>query len=411
VKQDLDVPAGTRNIQLELRADKQGQFRFDDINLVRREQATGGRPSRLLFVGIGRDQLSYLWKEELAKAGWSKVSFEQWDNLTPELLKQCRVVFLAGLPLRSDVTDRDLALTDMLVEYVNQGGGVMLTQTSAQVITDMTLHHALAERFGTRILFEQTVSDPKLAKHFGNWGSDYFTYTDKVSAPLNEGVTGLPYQSSVDMGSLAGVLPLLPNDNWQVVLSAGPSSKSQPTLLGLEEVDKGSRPEGFSSDVPLAGVRQMGRGRVAYTGQRPDIIFWRVMKNDEDRETYEGYMRGDFDGQPNGLVRFYLNAFKWLGENADSVETAPLALRQVQAQSFTTEWKLHRGVIGARTRYSTGTSTPEQYVTRARAAGLDFIVFLEDMAQLKPDGFEQLKRDCRRLSTAEFLAIPATTST
>ncbi len=408
-KHDLDVPAGTRDIQFELRVTKQGQFRFDDVSLVRRDQTVGGKPNRLLFVGITRDELSYLWKDELAKAGWEKVSFEQWDNLTPELLKQCRVVLLAGLPLRSDVTDRDEALADMLVAYVNAGGGVMLTQNSGQVITGMTLHYYLAERFGTRILFEETISDKKLARHFGNWGSDYFTYTDKVSAPLSDGVTGLPWQSSVDMGSLAGVLPFLPNADWQVVMSGGPATESEPTLLGLEEVDKGSRAEGFASDVPLAGVSQVGKGRVAYIGQRPDIIFWRAMKTDEDRKIYEGYMRQDFDGQPNGLVRFYLNVFKWLGTNADAVETAALSLRPTKGQEFTTAWKLHRGVIGARTSYSVGRSTPEEYAQKARAAGLDFIVFLEEMAQLKPDSFESLKRDCRRLSTADFLAIPGVT--
>ena len=409
VKHDLDVPAGTRDIQLELRVSKQGQFRFDDVSLVRREQATGGKPGRLLFVGLDRSDLSYLWKDELPKAGWEKISFEQWDNLTPELLKQCRVVFLTGFPTRSDVLDADAAIADMLVDYVNQGGGLLLTQSSGQVITAMTLHYYLAERFGTRILFEKTISDPKAAKHFGNWGSDYFTYTDRVSAPLNDGVTGLPYQSSVSMESLAGVLPFLPNADWQVVLSAGPGTSSQPTLLGLDEVDKGSRPEGFAADVPLAGVRQMGKGRVAYFGQRPDIIFARAMKTNGDRDIYESYMRHDFDGRPNGLVRFVVNTFKWLGENADGVATAPLVLRPAPPQAFTTAWKLHRGVIGARTTYSIGASTPEEYVQKARAAGLDFIVFLEDMAQLKPNGFESLKRDCRRLSTADFLAIPGVT--
>jgi hypothetical protein len=409
VTRDLDVPAGTRDIQLELRASRQGQFRFDDVSLVRREKPGGGRPNRLLFVGIGREDLSYLWQDELAQAGWERVSFESWDNLTPELLKQCRVVFLMTFPLRPDVLDADIALTDMLVDYVNQGGGVMLTQSSGQVITGMTLHYYLAERFGTRLLFEKTISDPQQAHRFGDWGSDSFTYTDRVSPPLNEGVSGLPYQSYVQMGSLAGVLPFLPNDDWQVVLSGGPATRSEPTLLGLEEVDKGSRSEGFAADVPLAGVREMGQGRVAYTGQRPDIIFARAMKTDNDRKIYEGYMRGAFDGQPNGLVRFYLNAFQWLGAGADALQAAPLALRPTTAQSFTTAWKLHQGVIGPRTTYSTGLSTPEEYVAKARALQMDFIVFLEDMARLKPDGFESLKRDCRRLSTADFLAIPGVT--
>ena len=45
-------------------------------------------------------------------------------------------------------------------------------------------------------------------------------------------------------------------------------------------------------------------------------------------------------------------------------------------------------------------------MAKAKVLGLDFIVFLEDFATLKPSGFENLKADCRRLSTETFLALP-----
>ena len=47
-----------------------------------------------------------------------------------------------------------------------------------------------------------------------------------------------------------------------------------------------------------------------------------------------------------------------------------------------------RGVIGPRTSYSTGVSSPDEYVNKAKQLGLDFIFFLEDFASLKPSGFE-----------------------
>ena len=72
-----------------------------------------------------------------------------------------------------------------------------------------------------------------------------------------------------------------------------------------------------------------------------------------------------------------------------------------------TAWKLHRGVIGPRTIYCTGLSSPEEYVAKAKALGLDFVIFLEDFAALKPSGFENLKADCRRLSTETFWPCPA----
>lgn len=409
-RQSFECPSGTTDIQLELRVSAAGEYRFDDVSLTRTEPDTaGGRPHRLLFVGVTQEELTDLWKDGLKKAGWQKISCEQWDNLNPALLKQCRTVALLNLPLRPDLAEADAAICDMLVDYVKAGGGLLLTQNMDQIVTGMTLQFALAERFGTRILYEKVISDKARTQQVGAWWADSYTYTDKVFAPLNEGVAGLPYQSYMDMSSLCGVLPFLPAAAWQVVLTAGPQSSSEVYLCGLEEIDRNARPEGFRGDVPLAGVREFGRGRVGYIGMKPLPVFHKAMKTNEDRATYDSYMVRDFMGKPNGLVRFYENAFSWLGARADALSEADLRLAPARPVSYTTAWKLHRGVIGPRTTCSSGSSTPDEYVRKARAAGLDFIVFLDDFASLNPGGFEQLKRDCRRLSTADFLAVPGVT--
>jgi hypothetical protein len=88
---------------------------------------------------------------------------------------------------------------------------------------------------------------------------------------------------------------------------------------------------------------------------------------------------------------------------------AQLARPAVAATNYTAAWKSFRGVVGPRTRYSSGESTPEEYVARAKAAGISFLIFLEDFASLKPGGFESLKADCLRLSDGSFLAIPGVT--
>ena len=299
----LDVPSGARDILLELRVSQEGEYRFDDVALrrVEKDQFTG-KPNRLLLVGVTRDGLLELWRDGLPKAGWDKLAFEAWDNLNPDLLRKCRVVAIIGVPTRSEISDQDEAICDLLVDYVKAGGGVLLTQNSQQCVTAMTLYFHLAERFGTRILFEQTTSDPALKKQIGPWGADAFTFTDKVSGPVAEGLRGLMYQSHVDMGSYAGVLPFLPNPPWQVVLSAGPNSKSEPYLLGLEEIDKLARPQGFASDVPLAGVRELDRGRAAYVGMNPSVLFTRAMSSKDDRDTFETYMVKGADGRPSDLL-------------------------------------------------------------------------------------------------------------
>lgn len=406
----IECPSGTTDLQLELRVSAAGEYKFDDVSLVRQEPVgSSGKPNRILFVGLTSDELTYLWKDELKKAEWQKISCEQWENLNPALLKQCRTVVLTALPLRADLTEKDIALCDLLVDYVKAGGGLLLTQNMDQLVTGMTLNFYLAERFGTRILYEDVISDKEQTRQIGPWWADGYTYTDQVAPPLQEGVKGVVYQSFMSMGSLCGVLPFAPDEGWQVTLTAGPKSRSEIYLCGLEEVDKNARPEGFTSDVPLAGVREFGAGRVGYIGMKPMPVFHKAMKTDEDRQTYEAYMAKDFMGKPNGTLRFYENAFDWLGGKADVLATADLRLAPAKPAAYTTQWKLHRGIIGPRTAYSTGTSTADEYVQKAKAAGLDFVVFLEDFANLQPEGFEKLKSDCRRLSTPEFLAVPGVT--
>jgi len=408
VKEHIDVPFGTRDIQLELRVSKPGEYRFDDVSLVRTERgSSSGKPDRILFVGSHK--LTYLWLDALKQAGWQRVSYETWDNLTPELLKQTRGVVMVSLPLRPDLTPQDEATINLLADYVNNGGGLMLNQQAGQVITSMTLSFALARKFGTQILFEKTISDPALTKQVGVWGPDRYTYTEKLSGPVAAGVKGVLYQSTVDMQSLGGVMPFLPKEPWQVALSAGPTSRSEIYRMGLEEVDKNARAQGFASEVPLAGIREMGKGRVAYFGMLPDTVFARPIGSDDDRKVHEAYLTKGTEGFGSDLLKLYMNTFQWLSGNADNLAAATLTQEKVASVQYDTAWKSFRGIIGPRTSHSSGKSTPEEYVDQAKKAGFDFIVFLEDFAALKPGGFEALKAECRKLSDGKFLAIPGIT--
>jgi hypothetical protein len=211
------------------------------------------------------------------------------------------------------------------------------------------------------------------------------------------------------MQSLGGVMPFLPQDPWQVVLSAGPGSKTETYQLGLDEVDRYSRAAGFPSDVPLGGIREYGQGRVGYFGMLPDIVFTRPISTDDDRKVHEAYLTKGAGGFGSDLLKLYLNTFQWLSANADKLIGTQLTRPAVARVQYATGFKFYRGLIGARTTYSSGQSTPEQYITRAKAAGYDFLIFLEDFAALQPGGFDALKADCKRLSDGAFLAIPGIT--
>ena len=410
VKATIQVPAGTRDIQFELRVDKPGYYLFDDAALVRTPAAAaGGKPDRILFVVPPGAKVTYLWEEGLKNAGWQRVSYETWDNLNAALLQQCRVVVMVYLPLRADVSEADQATIRLLDDYVQAGGGLMLNQQSGQMFTAMTLCWALARNFGTDIPWEATTSDPARTKRIGAWDPDTYTYTEQVSGPVAAGVKGVLYQSVKSLGALMGVMPLVPKEPWQVVLTTGAHSSTTPVTVGLEDIDKYARPAGLTGDVPIAGIRSYGQGRVAYFGMLPDVVFTRTIATDDDRKVHEAYLVKGIDGCGSDLQKLYLNTFQWLGAGGDQLMTARLERPAVKTIVYATAFKSFKGIIGPRTSYSSGQSTPEQYVTRARAAGYDFVIFLEEYAALRPGGFDALKADCRRLSDGSFLAIPGIT--
>ena len=67
------------------------------------------------------------------------------------------------------------------------------------------------------------------------------------------------------------------------------------------------------------------------------------------------------------------------------------------------------GAIGAHSAASSGRGTVEDWVRQAKAQGLAYLVFLEEFAKLPKEKFEELKKECARLTTPEFAAIPGFT--
>ncbi|MCC6579254.1 MAG: hypothetical protein IT440_02345 [Phycisphaeraceae bacterium] len=414
----FQVPAFVRSVRVELRADQPGEYFFDDASLVRQDVAFTGKPDAVLWVGAS-DQVDFdvagklppLWTSAMKDAGWTTHIGCPWDQLHPSLLRRSRLVLLARLPYRVELTGRDRASIKLLQDYVSAGGGLMFSQDRQQMLTDFTLWQAVAKAFGTRILLESMVADKELTVTTDvHAGGEVHTYTTGVHSPFNQDVAGVYYPSGEFFLVYCGALTFVPDAPWKVVLDAGEKSSSKPTSFGLADIDRGQRPEGYASHVPLAGVRDYGQGRVAYIGLNAPHVLLRHTSTPDTEKVYRELLVDGHGERRSGLRQFYLNTFRWLGEKSDALEQATLAMGDLAGQiQFKSGWKHYRGLIGARTTYSTGQSTPDEYVAKARAAGLDFIVFLEDFAALKDQAFDHLKEDCKRLSTPDFLVVPGIT--
>ena len=67
------------------------------------------------------------------------------------------------------------------------------------------------------------------------------------------------------------------------------------------------------------------------------------------------------------------------------------------------------GLIGARSSYSGGKGTPEEWASAAKKAGYSFLVFLEDYKKISAADFDKLKKQCEKLSDDKFAAFPGIT--
>ena len=273
----------------------------------------GGKPDRILFVGATR--LTYLWEAALKEAGWNRIAFEKWDNLNAGLLRQCRAVVMVALPLRPDLTPHDDATIKLLDDYVEAGGGLLLNQQAGQMntVADAPLRPGPPVRH----------PDPAGKDHLrpgrqpsrsASWGSDRYTYTDQVSGPVAEGVRGVLYQSYVEhdeprRGHAAAAT---------IAMAGGPRRRAQLPNRNLPPGPGGSgqvRPhrQGFARDVPLAAVRECGKGRVGYFGMLTDVVFTRAISSDDDRKGHEAYLTHGVGGFPSDLQKLYLNTFPVAG--------------------------------------------------------------------------------------------------
>jgi hypothetical protein len=124
---------------------------------------------------------------------------------------------------------------------------------------------------------------------------------------------------------------------------------------------------------------------------------------------------------PSHCGRLLLNGIRWLAETAVQNPkmggfpfadyayepvTFPAAV-QHDDKAFTPPVETGvRGVFGARTALSSGSGTVADYAVAAQAVGLSFVVFTEALEQLSAAEFEQLKAECRAVSTDTFYAVP-----
>lgn len=348
------------------------------------------------------------------------------------------VVVLLDLPALDLQTDalkpKATALYADLRKLLHSGGGLMVFNAAQR--SNMKVVDTLLGGYGahplTGCLLEK---DPTLAVY------DVLScaYTKEISRhSLCEGVKGFWHPVAgrtgrpTDFDSLrnANTVPFDVDSNWTVLASAAPTTSFQRWGAAQGADDPWLQQERFtrlrSAAPPLVAVRQLGKGKSAEGKGRLAFCGVNSVYSDfhSGNKIYDGLCTGKgLNGQSSDLGRLLMNVLDWLGET--SVGSARETISSSDRDSFAVEtfrWKetpnvagrpprepdmdQFQGVIGVRSRYSGGESSVHEYAEAAKALGIQYLVFLEDFASIKPADFEKLKTECAADSDANLVLIP-----
>ena len=221
------------------------------------------------------------------------------------------------------------------------------------------------------------------------WGIQYAYTENIVPTPLTEGVKALwvpvyeeKKQKKQKHGGLSGEYPVralvFDEKIWQVIIRGADTARSLPIghLSQIEAVRKSARKKGFEKNPPLFGIRQLGKGRAAFSAIAQAYFAGYASTAALEGITWtEGAQGKKSDGRS-----LFINTLNWLAEPSiklrgkGSLAHDPQleALRELKPIASPTDWsrqefsrqKSLAGVIGARTAYSSGKGTVAQWLIR-----------------------------------------------
>jgi hypothetical protein len=347
-----------------------------------------------------------------------------WLHEVPERLAtgQYNVLVLGRLYMLRKTKQQEArayeALSEAMVRFVAEGGGIFLSYPSGGVGPYRELFHPWGAGF-----YDLLIKDPETAVYDGEgeYGREY-DYTTHIHEALAEGVKGMWYPGRI--GHAWGTRPLELAEGWEAGVTGSATSHTEvmPGSYATPFADE-NPPEGYSEYVPLLALRDLQPGRLALTGIPSGFHFF----SPHNFPLAHQMLAEGFGGKPSDFTQVLINTCRWLAEPSfregrlGGAKSAPDVLEPdvtkyppdppvIWAErEFPPDTPPRRGLIGARTAYSTGRGTVADYVARAKAAGHDFIVFLEDWKQMSKEKVEALKADCEAATDDSFYAVPGLT--
>jgi len=248
------------------------------------------------------------------------------------------------------------------------------------------------------------------------------SWSSQVFPPVSEGVKGV---LTLVWASTTGLEPPMSIDfgpEWTVTVRGAASMQGKAETRHDEPLQPWMSKELAKASPALMGVREVGKGRLAVVGIRRHWLF----SSPPNCPTVEAMLTAGAGGKPSDWLRVFANTFRWLAEPSiksgmggavtpDAVVNPPVTVWEPSKvvpwgdfEPLQNQLQL-KGLVGARTSLSSGSGSVGDYVKQAKAAGLGFIVFLEDSLKMDQAGWDQLVEQCSAASDDGFLAVPGLT--
>ncbi len=306
-----------------------------------------------------------------------------------------------------------------LERYLQEGGSALIILQAVRYPNDLDQDFAnlVIAGLGVQMAHEgvfdaQRAFQTPIASIFQPEG---FFWTENITEnhPVTAGVKRLCLPQNHN-GYTPGVVAFTLSPEWQVLARGETSAQSyKVTHDSVTDYDQVGT---HQAAPPLVAARTFGKGRIVVYSVPARSVYtnygvpaWSMIVEEAGNAAAN---------LPSDSGKMVLNALNWLAETSEdnpnlgtfeAKDTArvqfPKSLQYDDVQ-FKPPAPGVRGILGAKTSLSDGAGTVDDYVQAAKAAGLAFVVFNESLEKMTPAELDQLKADCKRVSTNEFYACP-----
>jgi len=420
----------------------------------------GAKRPAILIIDDSRGHRGYwnpLGLQEMLDAGFEVGQCPPRKTPAWDQLKRYNVALVVsvGKDFAADLQPR-------LERFMNAGGGVLVVPAGTQVSN--VGGHASVLRWlkglgATAYLHGVVDPDRRAVIDWCKWpGAPAYIWTTQVAdSPVTRGVKTLWYRTGASAYFMLLSSPMDLDARWTPLVMTGPNSHTVSWTESAYERDR-LTPElreaykGFipakgrkQGRLPLLAVRSHGRGRLAAFSMNPQDFFWTGYIPAQGGVS----LRKGFKDRPSHGWKLLDNLYRWLAAPSlagdalggattagkDLFRTVPTAPRPYdwaggaegglgvslpgadplltgsvpdasKQAAAPTPMSVPRGLVGAHSAASTGRGTVAEWVRAAKSAGLDFLVFLEDLRHMNPQKWERLKADCEAASDKAFVAYP-----